>query len=64
MSETEPRKTVNIDLPEDYWKRDYIRCVGVSRDAENEKVLMLALSRRPDDDEIRRIHNKLRIVLD
>ncbi len=36
-----------------------LRINGVGRDAENERSLILYLSRRPTDDEMRRLHNYL-----
>lgn len=59
MSDT-PKMTVDLDLPPDYWKREHLRVVGVSRDAEDDKTLVLSLSRPAEDDELRRIHEHLR----
>jgi len=38
---------------------DYPRIWGVSRDAENDRTLILYFNHVPTDDEIRAIHNKL-----
>lgn len=38
---------------------DPLRCIGVSRDAENEKALVLCFNRAPDDQEFRAIHDRL-----
>ena len=54
------RKTINLDLPHDYFMRDELRVLGVSRDAENDKALVLRLSRPAQADELRRIHEHLR----
>ncbi len=53
--------TIKLDLPHDYWKRDLLRVLGVSRDAENDKALILSLSRPASDDELRDIHERLRV---
>jgi hypothetical protein len=54
------KRTINLDFPHDYWKRDRLRVTGVSRDAENDKSLLLSLSRPAEDDELRRIHEHLK----
>ena len=54
------RKIINLDLPHDYFMRDKLRVLGVIRDAENDKTLVLSLSRPAQDDELRRIHEHLR----
>lgn len=41
-------------------KCDPLKCVGVSRDVENEKALALCFNRIPDDNEIRIIHDNLK----
>ena len=56
------RATINLDLAPDYWKREHLRVIGVSRDAENEKSLILSLSRPADDDDLRRIHEHLKAL--
>jgi hypothetical protein len=57
---TDDRKTINLDLPHDYFKREHLRVLGIARVAENEKVVSIALSRKPEDDELRRIHEHLK----
>lgn len=37
-----------------------IRVMGVSRVADNDKVLMISFNRKPTDDKIREIHEKLK----
>lgn len=54
-----PKMTISLDLPRDYWKRDHLRVIGVSRDGDNDRVIILSLSRPAEDDELRRIHEHL-----
>lgn len=37
-----------------------LRIIGISRDAENAKVLVLSLTRVPTDDELRLLHDTMR----
>lgn len=43
---------------------DNLRVLGVGRDAENEKAVLLCCNRRPSDDEMRVIHAILRQPLE
>jgi hypothetical protein len=57
-------KTVNLDLPHDYWKRDDLRPQGVSRLKDNPYALLVSFNRAPTDDELRSIHDYLRAAVD
>lgn len=51
------KTTIDIDLPPEYWKE--LRVIGVSRDAENNKVLLVSFTRQPSDKELREFHDRL-----
>lgn len=39
---------------------DPVKCLGVSRDAENDQAIIVSLSRRPSDNELRGLHDFIR----
>lgn len=52
--------TINLDLPHDYFKRDPLRAIGVSRVGDNEQSLLVSFSAKPTDDDLRKLHDHLR----
>lgn len=39
---------------------DHLRAIGIGRDLQNDRVLILSLNRPPNDDELRAIHDAIR----
>jgi len=53
-------KSVSIDLPMDYFKREPLHVTGVSRVADNDKALLVSFAWKPTDDDLRKFHDHLR----
>ncbi len=54
------RKRVKLDLAPEYWKQEPLSVMGVSRLGDNDKALLVSFTRKPTDDELRRLHDRLR----